>query len=102
MSTEQSPLLANQPQDDNDSGVVKSPKATPLPALQLFCANFTQFCEPVTATVIFPFIVQLVRRRIHFGHQRYDITLVTYAGSRHWYYSRERSQNRLLRGMHRE
>lgn len=34
---------------------------TPLPKLQLFLVILVQFAEPVTSTVIFPFIPQLIR-----------------------------------------
>ncbi|KAF8896551.1 major facilitator superfamily multidrug-resistance, DHA1 sub-family [Infundibulicybe gibba] len=37
-------------------------KRTPLPKLQLFIVNLIQFAEPVTATVIYPFINEFVRR----------------------------------------
>jgi hypothetical protein len=37
-----------------------STKRTPLPKLQLFIVYLIQFSEPVTATVIYPFINQLV------------------------------------------
>jgi hypothetical protein len=36
-------------------------KRTPLPKLQLFILYLIQFSEPVTATVIYPFVNQLVR-----------------------------------------
>jgi hypothetical protein len=35
-------------------------KPTPLPKLQLFSVLYIQFSEPITATVIYPFIVRLV------------------------------------------
>jgi hypothetical protein len=35
-------------------------KRTPLPKLQLFIVCLIQFSEPITATVIYPFINQLV------------------------------------------
>ena len=34
---------------------------TPLPKLQLFSIMYIQLTEPITASVIFPFVVQLVR-----------------------------------------
>ncbi|KAG5644648.1 hypothetical protein DXG03_008030 [Asterophora parasitica] len=37
------------------------PKRTPLPRFQLFIVFLIQFAEPVTATVIYPFINQFVR-----------------------------------------
>jgi hypothetical protein len=66
MSSERTPLLDH----DNAVGynygrpvlvedVVKKP--TPLPKLQLFSILYIQFCEPLTATVIYPFIVNLVQ-----------------------------------------
>ncbi|KAJ7149651.1 major facilitator superfamily domain-containing protein [Mycena filopes] len=36
-------------------------KPTPLPKLQVFILIFIQFSEPVTALVIYPFIIQFVR-----------------------------------------
>ncbi|KZP08956.1 hypothetical protein FIBSPDRAFT_712806, partial [Athelia psychrophila] len=35
-------------------------KQTPLPKLQLFTVMLVQFCEPVIASVIYPFVVSLV------------------------------------------
>lgn len=37
------------------------PKRTPLPKLQIFIVLLIQFSEPVTATVIYPFVNQFVR-----------------------------------------
>ncbi|KAF8071614.1 major facilitator superfamily multidrug-resistance, DHA1 sub-family [Lyophyllum atratum] len=37
------------------------PKRTPLPTFQLFIVFLIQFAEPVTATVIYPFVNQFVR-----------------------------------------
>ncbi|KAJ7485675.1 major facilitator superfamily multidrug-resistance, DHA1 sub-family [Mycena latifolia] len=37
------------------------PRRTPLPIFQLFILLFVQFTEPITALVIYPFVVQLVR-----------------------------------------
>ncbi|KAF8628986.1 hypothetical protein AX15_003609 [Amanita polypyramis BW_CC] len=45
--------------DDSDSKIIE--KRTPLPLVQLFIVFFIQFAEPVTATVIYPFINQFVR-----------------------------------------
>lgn len=53
---ERTPLLV-----DNEAVSTASKPVTPLPKLQLFCVYFIQFAEPVTATVVYPFIVQLVR-----------------------------------------
>jgi hypothetical protein len=36
-------------------------KRTPLPTFQLLVVSLVQFSEPVTATVIYPFINQFVR-----------------------------------------
>ena len=64
MASEQTPLIEQSASVGYDSqrpveqGVTKP---TPLPKLQLFSVIYLQFCEPVTATVIYPFIVQLVR-----------------------------------------
>ncbi|KAJ7065739.1 major facilitator superfamily domain-containing protein [Mycena amicta] len=38
-----------------------SQRCTPLPKLQLFILILIQFAEPVTALVIYPFIIQLIR-----------------------------------------
>ena len=37
------------------------PKPTPLPIYQLFIVYLTQFAEPLTASVIHPFVNQFVR-----------------------------------------
>lgn len=37
------------------------PKRTPLPKFQLFIVFLIQFSEPVTSTVIYPFVNQFVR-----------------------------------------
>jgi hypothetical protein len=44
------------------TSLVSKIQKTPLPKLQLFAIYFIQFCEPVTAVVIYPFAPQLVRR----------------------------------------
>jgi hypothetical protein len=36
-------------------------KRTPLPKFQLFVVYLIQFAEPITATVIYPFVNQFVR-----------------------------------------
>jgi hypothetical protein len=54
--TEYTPLL-----DGSATLQAARKRATPLPRLQLFNVFFIQFAEPVTATVVYPFIVQLVR-----------------------------------------
>ena len=43
----------------NNDGVQEQP--TPLPKLQLYSVFLIQAAEPVTATVIYPFINQFVR-----------------------------------------
>lgn len=45
------------PLDAPDSGV----EETPLPKLQLFILLYLQLAEPITSTVIYPFVNQLVR-----------------------------------------
>lgn len=35
-------------------------KRTPLPKVQIFVISLIQFCEPVTASVIYPFIPLLI------------------------------------------
>jgi hypothetical protein len=63
MSDEREPLLAgcvvsiNAEETDRPTPA----KQTPLPQLQSFALFFIQFSEPVTALVVYPFIVQLVR-----------------------------------------
>ncbi|KAJ7116549.1 MFS general substrate transporter [Mycena epipterygia] len=42
-------------------GPAVAKKRTPLPKMQVFILLFIQFAEPVTALVIYPFIIQLVR-----------------------------------------
>jgi hypothetical protein len=62
---ERAPLLAGSVVVSTD--VVEQPggeapaRETPLPKLQTFTLFFIQFSEPVTALVVYPFIVQLVR-----------------------------------------
>ena len=49
---------------DNSSGsgsVTPKEKRTPLPKVQLFVLFLIQFAEPITATVIYPFVNQFVR-----------------------------------------
>lgn len=41
--------------------VEAAPKVTPLPRLQLFVAIFIQIAEPVTCSVIYPFVNDLIR-----------------------------------------
>ena len=61
---ERTPLLtAGQVPEhvSNGSQTRAGVKPTPLPKLQFFCVCFIQFSEPITAIVVYPFIVQLVR-----------------------------------------
>lgn len=44
----------------NDITKKQDKEPTPLPQMQLFSVLLTQFCEPVTGTVIYPFVVSLV------------------------------------------
>ena len=49
---------------DNSSGsgsVTPKERQTPLPKVQLFVLFLIQFAEPITATVIYPFVNQFVR-----------------------------------------
>jgi hypothetical protein len=61
MSTEQTPLIAEDNSHGYDSAQSAEPviakKPTPLPKLQLLSVLYIQFGEPITATVIYPFIV---------------------------------------------
>ncbi|KAG5650643.1 hypothetical protein H0H81_011510 [Sphagnurus paluster] len=55
---------AEASQDHNGSGETRAnlpQKRTPLPKLQLFIVFLIQFAEPLTATVIYPFVNQFVR-----------------------------------------
>lgn len=63
-SEERTPLIAGQ--DDGNYNAVeptpkKTKKITPLPKMQIFTLLYISFGEPLAATVIDPFIVQLVR-----------------------------------------
>jgi hypothetical protein len=60
---ERAPLLAGSVVSINaeEPDSPASAKQTPLPKLQSFTVFFIQFSEPVTALVVYPFIVQLVR-----------------------------------------
>ncbi|KAJ7163892.1 major facilitator superfamily domain-containing protein [Mycena crocata] len=49
------------PEDTEVEASSTSQKRTPLPKLQVFILLFIQFSEPVTALVIYPFIMQFVR-----------------------------------------
>lgn len=62
MSTdhEQTPLIAQDDShgyDSTQSAEQVVAKPTPLPKLQLLSVLYLQFGEPITATVIYPFIV---------------------------------------------
>ncbi|KAJ7501506.1 major facilitator superfamily domain-containing protein [Mycena galericulata] len=53
---------SSNPQRESEPDVDSvTPKRTPLPKLQLFILILIQVSEPVTALVIYPFIIQLVR-----------------------------------------
>jgi hypothetical protein len=58
---EVTPLLVDLPVGIVNTRKQKSAIPTPLPKLQFFTICFIQFAEPVTAVVVYPFIVQLVR-----------------------------------------
>jgi len=47
--------------DDLDDSPPPKPKRTPLPRYQLFIVYLTQVTEPITASVIYPFVNQFVR-----------------------------------------
>lgn len=62
MPSERTPLVAQEDSHGYDSTPTPATKKpTPLPKLQLFILFYIQFGEPIAATVIYPFIVQLVR-----------------------------------------
>ncbi|KAF9463622.1 major facilitator superfamily domain-containing protein [Collybia nuda] len=46
---------------DHSESITTPPKVTPLPKLQLFIAIFIQVAEPVTSTVIYPIVNDLIR-----------------------------------------
>ncbi|RXW25540.1 hypothetical protein EST38_g339 [Candolleomyces aberdarensis] len=48
-------------EDDSPSVEDRKVERTPLPKFQIFIAFLIQFAEPVTATVIYPFVNQFVR-----------------------------------------
>jgi hypothetical protein len=60
---ESTPLLINSPSNADLGPDAKQEPVipTPLPKLQLWVLFLIQFAEPVTAIVVYPFIVQLVR-----------------------------------------
>ncbi|KAH6917777.1 major facilitator superfamily domain-containing protein [Coprinopsis sp. MPI-PUGE-AT-0042] len=57
-ATSSSPTLAGDSDHEEEEELVKP---TPLPKLQLFIAIFIQVAEPVTCTVIYPFVNDLIR-----------------------------------------
>ncbi|KAG6854097.1 hypothetical protein C0991_010511 [Blastosporella zonata] len=61
MTAVQEPLLHDTQSTSNDAHEPPKPKRTPLPMFQLFIVLLIQFAEPITATVIYPFINQFVR-----------------------------------------
>ncbi|KAG6841116.1 hypothetical protein C0991_001685 [Blastosporella zonata] len=62
MTAAQEPLLHDTHENtSNDPHNPPKPKRTPLPMFQLFIVLLIQFAEPITATVIYPFINQFVR-----------------------------------------
>ena len=48
-------------EDDSPIAEDRKTERTPLPKLQLLIVFLIQFAEPVTATVIYPFVNQFVR-----------------------------------------
>lgn len=66
MASEHAPLLEDDSDTSNSYDSISpteqpsTTKPTPLPKLQLFNIFFIQFGEPLTATVIYPFIVHLL------------------------------------------
>jgi hypothetical protein len=58
---EHTPLLVDPQVASVNNPKPQSAVPTPLPKLQFFTICFIQFAEPVTAVVVYPFIVQLVR-----------------------------------------
>ncbi|KZP07582.1 MFS general substrate transporter [Athelia psychrophila] len=66
MSTvEQTPLVSSQDDTSIHYTTIRDTKKavkkrTPLPKVQFFAMMLVQFCEPVIATVIYPFVVSLV------------------------------------------
>lgn len=56
-------LLTELPSETVPSSPLSAPdvEETPLPKLQLFILLYLQLAEPITSTVIYPFVNQLVR-----------------------------------------
>ncbi|KAH9948712.1 MFS general substrate transporter [Amylocystis lapponica] len=63
-STDLSPQLPSdeRPASIEQSETQPSRRETPLPKLQLFILLYLQLAEPVTSTVVYPFVNQLVRQ----------------------------------------
>jgi hypothetical protein len=59
-ATDQTLLVEEVPENDPEYPP-KDKEPTPLPKFQLFVACCVQLAEPVTSSVIYPFINQLVR-----------------------------------------
>ncbi|KAF5379711.1 hypothetical protein D9615_005711 [Tricholomella constricta] len=53
--------VQDETHDNHELHELPKPKRTPLPKFQLFIVFLIQFAEPVTATVIYPFVNQFVR-----------------------------------------
>jgi hypothetical protein len=53
--------LSTSHDDANEQTTIPKPKRTPLPKISLFILLLIQFSEPLTATVIYPFINKFVR-----------------------------------------
>jgi hypothetical protein len=53
--------MSAQEVHDNDEAVPEPRTPSALPKFQLFVTYLSQFAEPITATVIYPFAPQFVR-----------------------------------------
>ena len=52
---------ANDHTEERNESTPGAVERTPLPLFQIFIISLIQFAEPITATVIYPFINELIR-----------------------------------------
>ena len=61
--TETSPLISRRDEVANDGPVEplqkQPPKVTPLPKMQMSILLLLLLCEPIAATVVYPFVAQV-------------------------------------------
>ncbi|KAF5359756.1 hypothetical protein D9756_003027 [Leucocoprinus leucothites] len=53
--------MQNESQENNERPVGKSKKVTPLPKMQIFILLLVMIAEPISSTVIYPFVNQFVK-----------------------------------------